>query len=104
MNYVQPFDIEDAIRHDVTCACNTCGAGSSSEHRADCPAAAYVADRDAMLALLRRAEWSGSAGRCPWCNEWPETGPTDGLGNPTHVGHADDCALAAILARYPETP
>lgn len=48
--------------------------------------------------LLRMAEWSGSAGRCPWCNEWPTVGQTDGLGNETHDGHAEDCQHVAFLA------
>lgn len=51
----------------------------------------------AMLEMLRSIEWAGSAGRCPHCQRWPETGPTDGLGNPTHEGHAKDCALAALI-------
>lgn len=62
-------------------------------------AANAIEDRAELLAILRVVEWSGSAGRCPSCSEWPATGPTDGLGNPTHEGHDTDCKLAALLGR-----
>ncbi len=52
-----------------------------------------VIEVPAMIELLRSAEWRGSAGRCPWCDQWSAVpGKVEG-------GHTPVCKLAALLAR-----
>jgi hypothetical protein len=59
-------------------------------------AEAVEAERDALLNLVRNAEWSGSAGRCPWCQEWPAVPAKDFPG-----GHAADCQALPYFPGHP---
>lgn len=64
---------------------------------------ALLAEREEMLAVLRKVEWSATRGTyeqeaCPVCGagryDPPEPGP---LRDDNRVGHAPDCRLAALL-------
>lgn len=82
---------------------------------ADAPAtiAALLSERETLLALLRRIEWSGDHGTdsavgwpvCPACGGASPRGDARYTGdaeswarfNHRRVGHAPDCALAAAI-------
>ena len=84
--YVPRFDMDDAIRHDVTCVCNTCGAQLSAQHEKDCPADRFISEHAEMakgLILLRAWLVSGDC-------------------SPPVVAELRE-RTAALLARFPET-